>query len=989
MLWAAQAGYSAGVHRALGGLSLTLLLGCACSSPPAPKPPPPAAGPGLTFTWPRDGQRDVPANAPVVLHFSDALAVSSLDGGCDTFCVEGPAGPLPGTLAVVAGNTITFAPRDGYDDGQRYQVHARAALLPGATNLDADPLFSFVARQSRPIPNAPPTVVAFEDQPLDGGTLPFLDVAPLRLLLSEPVDPASVTPSTVQLKGAGGSAVAASLVAGGQQLVVDPEQDLTSGQTYTLTLTGVKDLGGEALAPFTLTVTPVRAEAEGGGLFTQSLALAPPFAAPQPASVLSGAPVNASQASSPLIGSATLGLQQGGLTAQLGDPSAFGGPIPMLIRKGQTLDLSPLAIRFGGELASGYQTGNLHFTVLTDAVGWLTRSPYRAASQLPGDRSPVFVDLTMDTALTAEDPQGNGMSTQNLLGVRLLGLSTTDGDQLAVDQLGALELGTLGINAAPTTLALRMRTGGASVTPSLGAPKLTATYPLPVASDASPDRPIQLVFSAPISAAGATLALTENGAAVSFSARTEGSAIEVVPGRRLADAAAIKLTWSGLTTLSGDPVMPSASDPLGGATQLSFTVAAVPSTPSPPMIASVTVGAPCALMGGGTSSPGSCVGGKGSDEAYQGFTLAANLPLEVGFTQPMRPDTLVEGTSCGNGGVRIEALDANGACSGPVSGTLLARDRGFRFVPARPWTVGARYRLVLNGGNDGSCDTLELCSAAGVPLNTDPLNGQGSGGGPAAVLPFTVTAPTPDSLQPLETQPFADENGNGDVDGAEAVHDENRVAMEVAGTGGIVTDASLNGPDCVATRTGTQVCTALHAQLPVVVGAVLPKCPIDANGAATASGGPCVRVRVLPNVILNSSLSMNTTVIGLLPINNLPTHGLIMRVREPGGPAYGYILGEAGQTYPQFVIQQSVYLDAPDLSIAGGLASHDLSSKPLTIALKGPVTFLPDGRMHVALKNLADVPLTVNISALGLSGNVDLRIPQGEMHVTLVGPPTR
>ena len=83
-----------------------------------------------------------------------------------------------------------------------------------------------------------------------------------------------------------------------------------------------------------------------------------------------------------------------------------------------------------------------------------------------------------------------------------------------------------------------------------------------------------------------------------------------------------------------------------------------------------------------------------------------------------------------------------------------------------------------------------------------------------------VTAATPDSLQPLETLPFADLNANGDLESGETPNDDNRVAMEVTGTGGIVTDASLNGADCVASRSGTQVCTALHAQLPVMVGAV-------------------------------------------------------------------------------------------------------------------------------------------------------------------------
>jgi ABC-type uncharacterized transport system YnjBCD ATPase subunit len=41
--------------------------------------------------------------------------------------------------------------------------------------------------------------------------------------------------------------------------------------------------------------------------------------------------------------------------------------------------------------------------------------------------------------------------------------------------------------------------------------------------------------------------------------------------------------------------------------------------------------------------------------------------------------------------------------------------------------------------------------------------------------------------------------------------------------------------------------------------------------------------------------------------------------------------------------------------------------------------------MHVALKNLADVAITVNVKAV-LSGTIEMTIPAGEMHVTLMGP---
>jgi hypothetical protein len=80
-------------------------------------------------------------------------------------------------------------------------------------------------------------------------------------------------------------------------------------------------------------------------------------------------------------------------------------------------------------------------------------------------------------------------------------------------------------------------------------------------------------------------------------------------------------------------------------------------------------------------------------------------------------------------------------------------------------------------------------------------------------------------------------------------------------------------------------------------------------------------------------------------------------------------------------------MDAPDMSLAVG--SHDLHSKPMSLVLSGPVSFLPDGRIAIALTNLQDVPLVITIKALGLSGTVTLQLPAGEMKLQLLSRPIR
>jgi hypothetical protein len=112
-----------------------------------------------------------------------------------------------------------------------------------------------------------------------------------------------------------------------------------------------------------------------------------------------------------------------------------------------------------------------------------------------------------------------------------------------------------------------------------------------------------------------------------------------------------------------------------------------------------------------------------------------------------------------------------------------------------------------------------------------------------------------------------------------------------------------------------------------------------------------------------------------------------MRVREPGGgDVKGYIVDRCGM--PTFVTTLELYMDAPDMSIP--LSSHDLHSKPLSVALEGPVAFLADGRIAIQLANTADLPVAVGIDApLGIAGSVKMIVPKGEMKLQLMSPAPR
>ena len=176
----------------------------------------------------------------------------------------------------------------------------------------------------------------------------------------------------------------------------------------------------------------------------------------------------------------------------------------------------------------------------------------------------------------------------------------------------------------------------------------------------------------------------------------------------------------------------------------------------------------------------------------------------------------------------------------------------------------------------------------------------------------------------------------------------------------------------------------LAGALPVELLPLAHGCPLP--GGDTAAN--CVPVVLSPQMMYATSVTMKATVIvGLSTITITTATGMsVMRIRQPAsGPIIGYLIDDNGTL--TLVASLEVYLDAPDMSIP--LVSHDLHSKPLSFTLRGPARFLPDGRIAIAVANIADLPLSVAINGTGLSGSVDMVIPRGEMKLQLVSPPLR
>ncbi len=949
------------------------------------------AAPGVVFAFPADGQLDVPTGTRILVTFSEEVTESAL-GACDAggaggFCLIGPNGPVAVTPAVVGGGKTVEIPSGQLAAGTTYELHVGRALAPFAQNLPASgPLLRFTTRSARPR-SAPPSVIAVNGtEPARlgmPGARPFFESSTIRIVFSEPLDPRTVAaaPGSVEL-AAGGTAVPATVIAQGIHIAIDPHDDLAPGTTYELRLGGqIRDLGGQALAPAAFSFAPQRTIGDAGPI-PQVLRTRQP-GDPGPGTSRAGADRNVIQLIKPLIGREAVTLQESVLAAELGDPQALGGPIAFTIRRGQRLRASGLDVKLGGVIPVGLSTGELQIELLTDGGGRIYRNPNQAAEQVPENaRAPAYVDLSLDVAVFATDPVGNAVLSQTILGLQASGTAVPTEGVLAIETVAAMDLGLLGVTSAPTNFVLELITSPDSPVPvDAQPPSLVATSPREGTALLAVDAGIELVFDEPVDLdrlrAGGVRLETAGGAAVPAAIESHGAAVVIRPLAPLSYGATYRVQMPDVTDVAGNRLAPPAAPP-------QFSTPQLVATNVPIAAVAVSPGVPCALTGETGTSPGRCSGGAMADDLYRPFTLERDRPIEVELSAPLRRTSAALGTACGTGSVRVEALSAGGGCVGAVPGTLLVRDRGLTFIPDEPWADGARYRFALVSGPDEDCDAGELCGANGVAASFDPLAGaeNADAGGPNLEIDFTGTAPTGATAVLAQTLPWTDINGSGVVEAGEVPRDENRAAMKITGVTGEVTSAEFTSPDCLPGSPETEACMYLLGALPVALGEVTMDCPLPGGGSAPA----CVPVVMTPQPMYATSISMHAVVSNVIPIDE-DTNTAVMRIREPAsGPVTGYIIDGGGA--PKLVVALDLYMDAPDMTLP--LTQHDLHSKPLSVSLEGPVSFLPDGRIAIATSNTADLPVEVTISSsIGEVGRVQMVVPKGEMKLQLVSAPLR
>lgn len=921
----------------------TVLIGC--STDPARDD---TGAPEVVFTYPIDQQVDVPLGARLVISYSHPIASGAVAS------VTGPSGSVEiATRVIGQGKTLAIT-SSAFEPGAQYTV-----------SVDGASMFSFTTRSDRPRAGAPSLFAINGSAPSEPGTFrPIFETSTLQLVFSEPLDPRTVSlePNAIELVYADtGVTVPITYVANGIHVALDPVVPLTAGTAYVLRLgDALTDLAGDRLTPTAIPFTPTDSVGRGANRQTFRTRQAGDPAA----SIERTDASNVMQVMHPLIGEAEAGVEPGALETELGDPLALGGPIAFSIPKGQRLVSTALDIHLAGVIPSGLATGDITIELLTDGGGRIYRNRYRPSETVPDNvRSPLHVDLGFDLAVYATDPTGNAVLAQTVLGVQLAGLAIADEGVLAIETLGALDINLLGISAAPTNIVLDLISdpgGSRAVDPQ--APVFLASLPAADSRDWVTDEGIELVFDEPIdidrARAGGISLRDAGGSVVASNLEQHGSVVVVRPRGTLQNNHDYRVELTEVADRTGNLM---AAHSLAVATQ-NIAQADVPAS-----VVAVSPGAPCSLVDGDPTSAGRCAGGGTGDDRYRPFALAANERLAVVFDQPMRGTSITLGKTCNTGSVRVERVGADGACKDVVGGTLLLHQRDFAFVPDMPWLDGERYRLRLRSGPNATCDPGEVCGANGRPASFDPLAGTTSAasGGPDLVIDF-VGAPATKATTLLA---------------GTTTRDDNRVALRIVGTEGLITSATFQGADCVPSTPTIESCMYVLGAIPAQLGERRDNCTLPDGSTAVS----CIPVAMSAQAMYSTSVTMTAGALGI-PLTTT-TGTSVMRVRERvDGPLEGYIVDRGG--VPTMVVALDLYMDAPDMSLP--IAQHDMHSKPLAVALEGPLTFTRDGRIAITLSNLADVPISVGIDApLGITGAVKLVVPKGEMKLQLMSRSSR
>lgn len=882
------------------------------------------------YSFPYDGQQDLAPKTPLSIRFSHPVTV---DASHFTLleCAQ-----LDGDCPDTGNNQVALQAPQSVDEGMGVMLQPDAPLqththyrlvLNGIETENGAPVFpggglDFVTRLSSDGPvssrMASPDLAVRNVIP-DGEQLPFMDFSTLRVRFNQMLDAGTlVYGDSVTLEGSDGLVPAALLVKG-NAVTVDPLEDLTPGESYTLSFsTSVRGESDDSLTGG-FEQTWVAKDSRPRATLVQDVVSAtdqtddPCNADGALVAKLTGATMNCVPVQSTLLGSKDATMQGGDVFAELAFLPNYPEVSPLRIPRNSLLGGSNIEVKVAGEVKAGIETGAIAVTFLSDASGYLMPNPYSDAHEAPKQ-----VKLYMDVSMTAENPEANGALSQTLMHVELNGMALVKDGRMEIDAVGIVEPKVLGQETAFGLLSFHMKSyedqeNAPEPVPDMTAPVLQSMVPAVdgngMAMSARPGDAVILNFSEPLDNAslhaGTSFGLQHNGSYVDTDWYLDGASLVMRPAEPLAFGESYTAVVDGaVTDLAGNAV-----NPVNQSFELASRVGDLP----PPRVLTTYPGFPCAsdkehweIEFG---NHGFCQGGKTEDDRNPVSHLPADRAIRINFTRDIAPDSVVfdNSAACDVGSFRIEKVELNPAtgapmryddgdkrkyrCEAGVTGSLEVGTRSLVFTPGEPWEEGVYYRYALQSVNQTSgqqaddCTSGEaICSTDGKRLQTAMLRAPANDmGGPDIENHFIGAAPRASVYQPLKNLPTADLNGNGRFDNGEPGYEGgepgvNTTDLFIDGYDGkgLLYDPELlcDGPE----QCDIHVTGAMNSE--VFGSAVYTDMETGEEVIDPATNEPmkAVRIGLYPTMIQASSVTLLVKILGLIP-SETPTETQFMRMR--------------------------------------------------------------------------------------------------------------
>ncbi|MEA2710287.1 MAG: hypothetical protein QOF78_2888 [Phycisphaerales bacterium] len=204
---------------------------------------PDTTAPTVSSTNPADDATGVARNKKITATFSEPMNAATIVAANVTLTGPGAA-VVTGSVDYI-GTTMTFTPADALAADTEYTLTITTGATDVAGNaLAADDVTTFTTGTT--LDTTAPTVSS--TSPADDETGVAFNKK-IAATFNEPMDPLTLTNSTVTVTGAGGANVAGSIGYAGSTMTFTPTNPLAANTVFTATITtGAEDLAGNALA---------------------------------------------------------------------------------------------------------------------------------------------------------------------------------------------------------------------------------------------------------------------------------------------------------------------------------------------------------------------------------------------------------------------------------------------------------------------------------------------------------------------------------------------------------------------------------------------------------------------------------------------------------------------------------------------------------------------------------------------------------------------